>query len=66
MIFIGIIWALQGANILQDSLMSGHSEWIAAGVVCFVLGSALLVFTRIRETNRPAPPPLEDFFDEEE
>lgn len=55
LIFVGIIWILQGADILQGSFMTGQIEWLFAGIACFILGSGLLFFVRRRETNESPP-----------
>jgi uncharacterized membrane protein HdeD (DUF308 family) len=51
LIFVGAIWILQGANILPGSFMTGQIEWLIAGIVCVLLGIALLIDTRRREMN---------------
>ncbi len=35
---MGIVWALQGAGVLQGSVMSNDGRWIAIGSVVAVLG----------------------------
>jgi hypothetical protein len=41
---IGIIWFLQGINILGGSSMTGQSVWAVNGSIAVVIGIALLVF----------------------
>jgi hypothetical protein len=41
-IVIGIIWILQGINVLPGSFMTGHIEWTYRGGVAAVLGMVLL------------------------
>lgn len=55
LIFVGIIWILQGADILQGSFMTGQIEWLFAGIVCVILGSGLLFFVRRREMSELPP-----------
>lgn len=43
-ILIGIIWFLQGINILGGSSMTGQSVWAINGGIAFIIGSALLIF----------------------
>ncbi len=37
-IVIGLVWTLQGANILLGSFMSGQSMWLGIGIVLVVAG----------------------------
>jgi hypothetical protein len=43
-ILIGIIWFLQGINLLGGSSMTGQSVWAINGSIVFVIGCALLIF----------------------
>ncbi len=47
-IVIGIIWILQGTNVLPGSFMTGHIEWAYRGGVAAVLGMVLLFVERRR------------------
>jgi hypothetical protein len=38
LLLTGVVWFLQGINILPGSFMTGDLRWAAAGVVSFVLG----------------------------
>lgn len=38
----GIVWILQGLNVLHGSMMSGHGGYAVFGAVVLVLGVALL------------------------
>lgn len=38
---VGIVWTLQGTNVIMDSAMSGSSFWLVAGVVLLVAGLIL-------------------------
>ncbi len=42
-LLIGIVWTLQGANVLLGSFMSGSPLWLGAGLVLLVLGAAVAV-----------------------
>jgi hypothetical protein len=44
LILTGVIWFLQGINILGGSSMTGQSVWALNGTIAFVVGIALLVF----------------------
>ncbi len=54
-LLIGIVWVLQGADILLGSFMSGSSLWLAIGAVFVVFGVILLAFgTRARGAKKAA------------
>ncbi|WP_439592242.1 hypothetical protein [Microbacterium sp.] len=40
---IGIVWTLQGLNILGGSVMSGSSLWAVIGPIVLVMGLVLIV-----------------------
>lgn len=40
--FLGVVWTLQGANLLGGSFMTGSRLWLVIGVLCLVAGVALL------------------------
>lgn len=45
----GIVWILQGANMMHGSGMSGHGGYAVLGVVVLLIGIALLTWAwRIR------------------
>lgn len=39
---VGVVWILQGANVIHGSSMSGHGSYAALGAVLVVVGAALL------------------------
>jgi hypothetical protein len=43
-ILVGIVWVLQGANVLMGSAMSGSTFWLGMGVLLLVIGAAAAVF----------------------
>ena len=45
---VGIVWILQGANVLTQGQMAGHSQWIVIGVIVDVVGTALIIFGALR------------------
>ena len=45
-IVIGIIWILQGINILPGSFMTGQIQWAYRGGIAAVVGVVLLLVTR--------------------
>ncbi|MCC6455921.1 MAG: hypothetical protein IT328_13295 [Caldilineaceae bacterium] len=44
MVLMGGIWALQGANLLLGSPMTGDPFWLVVGIVVIVVGAALSFF----------------------
>jgi len=45
---VGVIWILQGVNILPGSFMTGDPTWAVIGAVCVVIGAGLLVYVNRR------------------
>lgn len=43
---IGVIWILQGVNVLPGSFMTGQLQWALYGAIALVAGIVLLVFAR--------------------
>lgn len=43
---LGLIWFLQGINVLPGSFMTGQMQWAVYGAIAFVVG--LLLFVRGR------------------
>jgi hypothetical protein len=41
---MGVIWFLQGINVLPGSFMSGQTKWAVNGGIAAVVGIGLLVF----------------------
>ena len=46
LMLLGFIWALQGANLLGGSVMTGQSQWLVIGIVMIAAGAALLYWLR--------------------
>lgn len=49
---VGILWTLQGANVVRGSVMSGQSFWLYAGIVTTIAGLASLVWFNGRPNAR--------------
>jgi hypothetical protein len=45
---LGLIWFLQGINVLPGSFMTGQMQWAIYGAIAFVVGLLLLVRGRRR------------------
>jgi len=48
LILVGIVWILQGINILLGSFMSGQPLYAVLGIVVAIIGIFLLVFANRR------------------
>ena len=42
LLLAGVVWLLQGLNVLPGSFMTGQAFWAFMGAVCLVVGSGLL------------------------
>jgi hypothetical protein len=49
---MGIVWILQGVNILPGSFMTGQIVWAYRGAATALIGLVLLLFT-LRRRNTP-------------
>ncbi len=49
----GILWILQGANILRAGVMAGQSQWAVIGLVVGIVGIGLLVYVNQRPGSTP-------------
>ncbi len=45
LVLIGVIWVLQGVNILPGSFMSGHILYAVLGIIVGAIGAFLLTYT---------------------
>jgi hypothetical protein len=46
LIITGVVWILQGINILPGSFMTGQRQWAVYGAIALVVGVALFVASR--------------------
>jgi uncharacterized membrane-anchored protein YitT (DUF2179 family) len=42
--FLGLVWLLQGANILPGSVMTGSQFWETAGAFTLIIGIAVVAY----------------------
>jgi len=49
---IGIVWILQGLNVLPGSFMTGQIQWAAYGAIALAIGCALFYLGR-RDVHKP-------------
>jgi len=45
LIVTGIVWILQGINILPGSFMTGQTQWAFAGIILLFAAGLLLFYT---------------------
>jgi hypothetical protein len=43
LILVGGVWMLQGAGVIGGSFMSGSSLWFVIGLICVLIGIAVVV-----------------------
>ncbi len=48
LILTGVVWFLQGINVLPGSFMTGQIQWAIAGVVSALVGAGLAMGVRRR------------------
>lgn len=48
---IGVVWTLQGLNILGGSSMSGNHTFVFVGPLVGVIGLVLVIFSRRRAST---------------
>ena len=46
LLLVGIVWILQGLDVLGGSGMSGHVEWTVIGTILVVISIALVAGAR--------------------
>jgi hypothetical protein len=51
-LLIGIVWTLQGANVIGGSVMSGHPQWLYTGIVLLIVGVGALWWANSRRVPR--------------
>lgn len=54
LLLIGVVWTLQGANVLPGSFMTGSRFWLGMGILCLVAGG-LLIWWVVRGRRTPRP-----------
>ena len=52
LVIVGVIWFLQGINILPGSFMTGQIQWAIYGIISFVVGVSMLVFAIRRKPSQ--------------
>jgi hypothetical protein len=55
LVLIGIVWILQGFNILPGSFMTGDKFWAGMGAIAVVVGLLLLGVLDVLRGTKPKP-----------
>lgn len=53
LVLFGVIWFLQGINVLPGSFMTGQIQWAVYGAIAVAAGIALLLAARKRRNGKP-------------
>ncbi len=48
LVVIGIVWILQGINVLPGSFMTGQLQWAVYDAIAALVGGAMLIAARRR------------------
>jgi uncharacterized membrane protein HdeD (DUF308 family) len=48
LVCVGVVWILQGVNVLPGSFMTGQMQWAVYGAIAVVVGIVLLATSRGR------------------
>jgi hypothetical protein len=48
LLLTGVVWILQGINVLPGSFMTGQTKWAVNGAICVVIAIALLFWASRR------------------
>ncbi len=53
LLVVGMIWTLQGANVIGGSFMSGRSQWLYIGLAMLIGGLGALWWINVRGGHGP-------------
>jgi uncharacterized membrane protein HdeD (DUF308 family) len=48
LVLIGIVWSLQGLNLLGGSFMTGQPKWLIIGIIVAIAGIVLFYWINVR------------------
>jgi hypothetical protein len=54
-LLIGLVWFLQGVNVLPGSFMTGQIKWAVNGAIGILIGAGLIAFANLRKTGSGKP-----------
>jgi hypothetical protein len=57
LVILGVIWILQGIDVLPGSFMTGDVHWAVYGAIAAVVGIVLIAVVNKRRAGPPSPPP---------
>ena len=52
-ILAGVVWFLQGINLLPGSFMTGQTQWAIYGAIAVLVGIGLIVLANRRRASPP-------------
>ena len=48
LVLLGLLWIVQGSNIMPNTAMSGQTMWLWIGVVVVIIGAVALWWVNMR------------------
>ncbi len=51
---MGIVWILQGVNIVKAGFMAGHLEYAVLGILAVLVGTGLIVYANRPQKHNPS------------
>jgi LPXTG-motif cell wall-anchored protein len=52
LVMAGLVWFLQGINVLPGSYMTGNPQWAVYGGIAFIIGAGLLLFANRKKKGK--------------
>ena len=52
LILVGLVWTLQGLDVLRGSVMSGSTLWGIVGPIVLIIGIVLVVYSAVISRRR--------------
>ena len=52
LILVGLVWFLQGINVLPGSFMTGQPQWAVYGILSAVIGAGVLWINNRRKKGK--------------
>jgi hypothetical protein len=52
LVMAGLVWFLQGINVLPGSYMTGQPQWALYGTITVVIGAGILLFNNRRKKGK--------------
>jgi uncharacterized membrane protein len=52
-ILAGVVWFMQGINILPGSFMTGQTQWAIYGAIAILIGIGVIIFANRRRVTPP-------------